>query len=76
MSKKIVIHGCPLCGEKANWTKGDRDTKMNDRVQCLNCFLELEGDYEPLSAVHSWNFRVLDHLVKDSVYNIDGERIE
>ncbi|QIG62890.1 hypothetical protein SEPL_277 [Salmonella phage SE_PL] len=49
---------------------------MNDRVQCLTCFLEMEGDYEPMSAVLSWNMRVHDSYIQDSVYSIDGERIE
>lgn len=49
---------------------------MNDRVQCHECFLEMEGDYEPQSAVKLWNFRVNDSYIKDTVYNIDGDIIE
>lgn len=76
MAKKILLHGCPCCGEKAHWTPGDKNTRQPDRVQCLDCFLEIEGTYEPMSAVHKWNFRVLNHLTKDSYYNILGEKIE
>lgn len=76
MAKKITIQGCPFCGHKAFWTKGNRDTRMNDRVCCLNCDAEIEGDYTPQSAVEKWNFRVLDHHVESVTYNIDGERVE
>ncbi|WNV47256.1 hypothetical protein ENKO_147 [Klebsiella phage fENko-Kae01] len=76
MSKQVIVFGCPLCGSKAFWTKGNAETRMNDRVQCLTCFLEMEGDYEPMSAVLSWNMRVHDNYIQDSVYSIDGERIE
>lgn len=76
MSKKIKIYGCPCCGSKAHWTKGNKDVRMNDKVQCLECFLEMEGDYEPLSSVYAWNNRVQEYSVQDSLYNIDGTRIE
>lgn len=76
MSKQVIVFGCPCCGSKAHWTKGNRDVRMNDRVQCHECFLEMEGDYEPQSAVKLWNFRVNDSYIQDSVYNIDGDFIE
>lgn len=75
MAKKIKVNGCPCCGNTAFWTKGNKDTRMIDRVQCSECFLEIEGTYKPLSSVEKWNFRVLDHYIKDTYYNIDGEII-
>lgn len=74
MAKKITIQGCPLCGCPAHWVKGNRDTRMPDVVQCLECGLELEGDYTPQSAVEKWNFRVLSHYMQATVWNIDGEK--
>jgi hypothetical protein len=76
MSKKITVKGCPCCGEKAYWCKANRDIRMYDRVQCLSCSLEVEGDYTPQSAVEIWNHRVLDHYCQDTVYNIDGDQIQ
>lgn len=76
MSKKITVKGCPCCGEPAYWCKGNSETRMTDRVQCLSCSLEVEGDYTPQSSIVIWNYRVLDHYVQDTVYNIDGDKIE
>ena len=74
-SNQIKVYGCPCCGSEAYWTKGNKDVRMNDRVQCLECFLEMEGDYEPQSAVKAWNVRVLENFTKDTVYDINGEII-
>lgn len=76
MSKKFIIKGCPCCGEKAYWIKGNRDTKTVDKVVCLSCFLEIEGDYKPQSSVNEWNKRVADYYIKDSIYNIDGDLVD
>lgn len=35
----------------------------------------MEGDYEPQSAVKSWNFRVIDNYIQDTVYDMDGNII-
>ncbi len=75
MSQEVIVFGCPCCGSKAHWTPGNKDVRMNDRVQCYECFLEMEGDYEPQSAVKSWNFRVLDNYIQDTVYDMDGNII-
>lgn len=76
MSQEVKVYCCPCCGEAAHWRKGDFSTRMLDCVQCLHCFLEMEGSYEPQSAVENWNCRVLEHEVKDSVYDINGNKIK
>lgn len=76
MAKKIKVCGCPCCGAPAYWRIGNRNTKTPDMVQCLECFLELEGTFEPQSALEKWNFRVLDHLVQSRMWNINGELCE
>ena len=76
MAKKITVKGCPCCGAPAFWMIGNRDTRCNDRVQCLKCDLEMEGTFEPQSALEKWNFRVLEHLVKSRMWNINGELCE
>lgn len=73
MAKKITINGCPCCGAPAFWIIGNRDTRCNDRVQCLECDLEMEGDYRPQSAVEKWNWRVAGHFIKARTWNIEGE---
>lgn len=52
---------CPFCGGKAHWRKGSSDVKMNDNVTCQSCFAEIDGDYEPLSALKAWNERISYH---------------
>lgn len=56
----LTLKNCPCCGSVAHWTCGDNSTRMLDRVQCMgdNCYLELEGTYEPQSALIAWNKRV------------------
>ncbi len=51
MAKKITVKGCPCCGAPGFWTIGNRETRMNDRTVCLECDLEMEGDYTPN---HRW----------------------
>ncbi len=50
MVNKIKLKACPFCATRAIWYKGDKNTRMPDRVQCLGCCVEIEGDYEPMSA--------------------------
>ncbi len=76
MAKKITVKGCPCCGAPAFWTIGNRETRMNDRTVCLECDLEMEGDYTPQSSLVKWNWRVAGHYVKDRVWNINGELCE
>lgn len=76
MAKKLTINGCPCCGHPAHWIIGNRDTRCSDRVQCLDCGLELEGDYTPQSAVEKWNWRVMEHYVKSRMWNINGDLCE
>ena len=77
MAKKLKLSGCPFCGGKAFWRKGNKDTRMNDCVQCLECFAEIEGDYKPQSALEKWNMRTADYYVhkNDREVNIDGENL-
>lgn len=46
---------CPFCGGAAHHTLGARQIRILDRVQCLTCFAEIEGTYEPESALKKWN---------------------
>lgn len=75
MAKKIKLRGCPLCGAKAHWTKGDKGTRMLDRVECSECFLALEGHYQPQSALAAWNTRIMDMYIEDREVNIEGENL-
>ena len=77
MAKKMTLKACPFCACKAYWTKGDRNTKMNDRVQCLECFAEIEGDYTPMSALEAWNTRCSSYVISqnDRLVNIEGENL-
>lgn len=77
MAKKMKLSGCPFCGGKAFWRKGDKQTKMNDNVTCHECFAEIEGDYTPMSALEAWNRRTADHFVhkNDREVNIEGENL-
>lgn len=74
MSKKFIINGCPCCGNEAHWTRGNEQTKMEDKTQCLNCFLEVVGTYKPMSSVELWNNRTAMHLIKKSTWNIEGAK--
>lgn len=77
MAKKLTLKGCPLCAGVAHWTKGNKDIRQPDVVQCLNCHLNIEGDYSPQSALELWNFRVVEHLAmkSDREVNIEGENL-
>jgi len=75
MAKKIKLRGCPLCGAKANWAKGDKSTRMLDMVQCSECCLTLEADYKPQSALEAWNARVMDMYIEDREVNIEGKNL-
>lgn len=75
MAKKLVLKGCPLCGSKAYWTRGDKSTKMTDRVMCLECSLSIEADYRPQSALELWNMRVSDYQAETRDVNIEGENL-
>ncbi|UTC25263.1 hypothetical protein P7_073 [Pectobacterium phage vB_PcaM_P7_Pc] len=44
MAKKMTLKTCLFCAAKADWCKGDRNTRMNDLVQCSECPTEVEGD--------------------------------
>lgn len=46
---------CPFCGGQAHHTLGARQIRILDRVQCLSCFAEIEGTYDPNSALIKWN---------------------
>ena len=71
MVNKIKLKACPFCATRAIWYKGDKNTRMPDRVQCLGCCVEIEGDYEPMSAIDSWNSRASDHYISQNDYFID-----
>lgn len=77
MAKKMTLKACPFCAGKASWAKGDRNTRMNDRVQCLECFAEIEGDYHPQSALEMWNTRSSSYCISknDRLVNIEGENL-
>lgn len=77
MAKKMSLKACPFCAAKAFWCRGDRKTKMNDRVQCLECFAEIEGDYKPMSALEAWNTRCSSYAISqnDRLVNIEGENL-
>ena len=49
---------CPCCGSKAYHTLGDKAVRSVDMVNCVECFLTMETDYEPYSALYKWNKRV------------------
>lgn len=53
-----LLKDCPCCGSKAYHTLGNKSVRVLDMVQCLICFLEMEGEYEPYSALIKWNKRV------------------
>lgn len=46
---------CPFCGGKAHHTLGARRLRIPDAVQCLGCFAEIQGTYDPNSALEKWN---------------------
>lgn len=77
MAKKLTLKGCPCCGSKAYWCKGNKETRMNDLVQCLECSLMMKGDYIPQSALDKWNWRVMDYIIQknDREVNIDGDNL-
>lgn len=77
MAKKMILKGCPFCASPATWTKGNKETRMNDRVMCLECFAEIEGTYKPMSALEAWNCRASGYAVShhDRVVNIEGENL-
>lgn len=76
MAKKLKLRGCPFCGAACHWTKGDKKTRMPDRVQCTECFAEIEGNHDPMSALNIWNTRVMDHFTDgDREVNIEGANL-
>lgn len=77
MAKKMTLKACPFCAAQAFWAKGNRDTRMNDRVQCSECFAEMEGDYKPMSALEAWNTRSSGYAISqnDRLVNIEGENL-
>jgi len=48
---------CPCCGSKAFYQEGSESIRLPDMVQCLDCGLELIGEYERESALKKWNKR-------------------
>lgn len=77
MAKKMKLLGCPFCGSKAYWVIGNAETKTNDLVQCQNCWAEIEGTHEPMSALAAWNYRTASHFVhkNDRDVTIEGENL-
>lgn len=77
MAKKMTLKACPFCASKAIWHKGNKEVRMNDRVQCLECFAEIEGDYKPMSALEAWNTRCSSYAISqnDRLVNIEGENL-
>lgn len=77
MAKKMTLKACPFCAAKAYWCKGDRNTRMNDLVQCSECPAEMEGDYKPMSALEAWNTRCSSYAISqnDRLVNIEGENL-
>lgn len=49
---------CPCCDCGATHSVGNAETRMPDRVECLNCGLQVEVEYEPYAALEKWNRRV------------------
>ena len=49
---------CPCCGGKAYHTVGDKSVRSVDIVNCVECELTMETEYEPYSALIKWNKRV------------------
>ena len=53
-----VIFPCPCCSHtRIAYSIGDRSTRTNDRLECLECGLVMETDYESYSAFKKWNTR-------------------
>lgn len=77
MAKKRKLKGCPFCGGKAHWRKGNKETRMPDYVGCLDCSAVIEGEYKPMSSLEMWNIRTADYCVmkNDREVNIDGENL-
>ncbi|QQV91936.1 hypothetical protein vBKpMFBKp34_078 [Klebsiella phage vB_KpM_FBKp34] len=78
MAKILILKGCPFCGERAHWTKGNKETKITDRVSCLGCCAEVEGDYKPQSALELWNYRTADYYVSknDRSVTVEGKNLD
>jgi hypothetical protein len=55
MTEKNQALSCPCCGGKAIYTPADLSVKMSDHVMCVECGLEMMGDYEIGSALTPWN---------------------
>lgn len=75
MADVITVGQCPCCGGKANWTKGDKETRMLDSTQCLDCFLTAEGDYEPMSSLRYWNVRAIPNSYNKTQWSKDGSQL-
>lgn len=51
------LKACPFCGGRSHHILGARQIRMLDVVKCLDCFAEIQGTYEPESALNKWNTR-------------------
>ena len=51
------LKSCPFCGGRSHHILGARQIRMLDVVKCLDCFAEIQGTYEPESALIKWNTR-------------------
>lgn len=58
MANTPIVKCCPFCGGDAFWRQGDKSVRVNDSVSCYKCFAEIEGTYEPMSALTAWNTRM------------------
>jgi hypothetical protein len=53
-----IILPCPCCSStRIGYSVGDRSVRMNDRVECLDCGIEMDADHDPGSALNKWNTR-------------------
>lgn len=57
MAEEKKALSCPFCGGRSHHILGARQIRMPDVVNCLDCFAEIQGTYEPESALIKWNTR-------------------
>lgn len=57
MAEEQKALSCPFCGGRSHHILGARQIRMLDVVKCLDCFAEIQGTYEPESALSKWNTR-------------------